>query len=181
MESEHPWKLVSKKIIYKNRWITVHEDTVITPTGGDGIYGYIESNNSVIIIAMNDKREIYLVRKYVYPQHQWKWELPGGGGDNENLVDASRRELEEETSIQAKTWDRLGETTVCTGLMTEKMATYLARDLSFTGKQEHSDEKISQAQFFSKTQLHDMILTGELNDGQALTALQLLFVWETKQ
>jgi 8-oxo-dGTP pyrophosphatase MutT (NUDIX family) len=181
MSTEHPWELLSKKIVYKNRWITVHEDAVKTPTGSDGIYGYIESNDSVIIVALNDKDEMYLVRRYVYPHHKWTWGLPGGGGDKERSIVASKRELEEETGILAKTWDWLGETTVCDGLMTEHMTTYLARDLSFSGQKEYSDEQIEAAKFFSKSEITDMIRTGKLDDGQVLTALQLFSIWQSGQ
>jgi 8-oxo-dGTP pyrophosphatase MutT (NUDIX family) len=181
MEPRSPWKLVSKKVLYKNRWVTIHEDRVITPTGVDGIYAYMESNDSVIIIACNDKGEVYLIRRYLYPQQTWRWGLPGGGGDREQPVEASKRELEEETGIQARTWDRLGETTINGGLMTERMVTYLARDLSFTGEKEHSDEMISRARFVPKNELTQMIQSGELDDGQALTALQLYSAWQAIQ
>ena len=177
MNEPNPWKLLSTKIVYKNKWMKVREDNVITPQGTNGIYGVMESNDSVIIVVLNDKKEIYITRNFRYPAQAWKWELPGGGGDNENLLEASKRELEEETGIIAKKWTKLGFTNVSNGLMTEKMATYLAQDLSFDGHKEISDEVVTDAKFVSLEEIDRMIGNGELDDGQSITALYLLNHW----
>ncbi len=155
----------------------VREDKVVTPTGAEGIYGVMESNDSVMIAAANNQDELYLVRTFRYTTSTWNWELPGGGGDTEGPIPACKRELEEETGIRAKTWEKLGTTQVCNGLMTEKMTTYLARDLAFTGKTEASDEQIAAARFFSRVEIDTMINNGDINDGQSMTGIFLYQRW----
>lgn len=180
MRSDHPWKTVSSKVVYENPWIRVREDAVITPMGGDGLYGVMESNDSVMIAAVNDKNEMYLVRTYSYPVQSWNWEIPGGGGDKEDGLVAAKRELEEETGILAKTWQKLGHTRICNGLMTERMTTYLATDISFEGEKETADEQIDQARFFSMEEIDEMIQKGEINDGQSITAIHFAQKWLAK-
>jgi 8-oxo-dGTP pyrophosphatase MutT (NUDIX family) len=177
MSADNPWKIVSSKTVYKNPWMRVREDTVVTPTGGDGIYGLVESNNSVIITVLNDKNELYLVHTFSYPAASWNWELPGGGGDKEDFLIASQRELEEETGILATTWGKLGETRVCNGFMTEHMITCVATDLSFTGEKEISDEQIDAAKFVSMNEVDAMVERGEINDGQSITGIHLVQKW----
>jgi 8-oxo-dGTP pyrophosphatase MutT (NUDIX family) len=177
MRSDNPWKVTSSKVVYQNPWMQVHEDTVVTPTGNDGIYGYIESKDSVMITVLNDENELYLVRTFSYPDASWNWELPGGGGDGEAAAIASRRELEEETGILANNWDKLGEARVCNGLMTERMAVYLATGISFTGEKETSDEQIDTARFFPLAEVNAMIERSEINDCQSITGIHLMQKW----
>jgi 8-oxo-dGTP pyrophosphatase MutT (NUDIX family) len=181
MRSDNPWKIISSKIMYKNPWMRIREDTVITPTGGDGIYGVMESNDSVMVTVLNDKKELYLIHTFSYPAASWNWELPGGGGDEQNPIDASKRELEEETGIIAHTWKKLGETRVCNGFMTERMSTYLATDLSFTGTKEISNEQIDKARFVPMDEVDAMIRRGEVNDGQSITGIHLAQKWLTQK
>jgi hypothetical protein len=65
--------------------------------------------------------------------------------------------------------------------MTEKMTTYLARDLSFSGVKEVADEQISEAKFVSLTTINSMIDDGEINDGQSIAALYLAQRWLNKR
>jgi 8-oxo-dGTP pyrophosphatase MutT (NUDIX family) len=180
MRSDHPWKTVSSKVVYKNPWIQVREDVVVTPTGKDGLYGFMESNDSVMIVALNSKNEIYLVRTYSYPVKSWNWEIPGGGGDKEDGLVAAKRELEEETGILAKTWHKLGHTRICNGLMTERMTTYLALDTAPEGTKEVADEQIEEGRFFSLKAVDEMIQRGDINDGQSITAIHLTEKWLAK-
>ncbi len=177
MRSDNPWKVTSSKVVYKNPWMSIREDTVVTPTGKNGIYGLLESSDSVMIAVLNEKDELFMIRTFSYPVASWNWELPGGQSDGEATATASKRELEEETGILANVWDKLGETRVCNGFMTERMATYAARDLSFSGEKEISDEQIDGSRFFSMNEVDAMIERGEINDGQSITGIHLVQKW----
>ena len=177
MRTDKPWKILGSEIKYKNPWMQIREDKVITPLGTEGIYGVMESNDSVMIAVVNDKYELYLVRTFAYPAQSWNWELPGGGGDQLEPIEASKRELEEETGILANSWELLGKTRVCNGFMRERMAVYLARDLSFTGEREVSTEQIDEAKFFTMQQIDTMIESGDINDAQSITGIHLVQKW----
>lgn len=174
MRSDNPWKVISSKIAYENPWIRIHEDTVITPTGNDGIYGFMESKDSVVVAAVNDRDELYLVRTFSYPTSSWHWEIPAGGSDGQDALIAAKRELEEETGIIAKTWKKLGYTRVCSGLMTERATTYIAKDIAFEGTKEVADEQIDIGQFFSVKEIDTMITAGKIDDGQSITSFYLV-------
>ena len=178
MNDQNPWTLLSSSVKYENKWMTVHEDQVLTPEGDEGIYGYVESKDSVMIVVLNPENEFYLIRTFSYPTKSWSWELPGGGGEGEDALLASQRELIEETGISANTWHKLGSTRVCNGLMTERLTTYLATDISF-GERPASDDTglIESGHFFTMDQIHQMIEDGEIDDGQSLTGLYLAERW----
>ena len=147
---------------------------MLDANNNQGTYAYMESRNSVAIVVLNDKNELYLHQAFRYPTKTWGWEIPGGGGDNEDLLVASKRELEEETGILAKSWQILGTTIVCNGLMTEKQTTCLAYNISFDGsKESNTSEVFNEHKFVSFEKAASMIVRGEINDNQTITAIYL--------
>lgn len=181
MDETPPKTPTSSRIVYQNPWITVHEDQTITPDGQTGIYGYMKSRDSVMVTVLDEDNRVFLLRAFRYPSNSWGWELPGGGGDGEHLLDASKRELEEETGIRADSWELLGTDYVDNGLMTERMATYLARGHRHDGEREVSDETFAGERFFTLDEVDELILNGGINDCQTMTGLHHLKVWLKRQ
>lgn len=174
MTDHNPWKTLSSKTVYQNPWIRVREDEVVRPDGANGIYGVIESKDSVVVATLNENNQVYLIRSFNYPVSTWSWGLPGGGGEGEESEVAARRELAEETGITAGKWTFLGKMRVSSGLMTEQMAVLLAQDLSFGARIEADDKDlISEGRFFSFEEIDDMINRGEIDDTQTITGLYL--------
>ena len=142
----------------------------------------MESRDSVVIAVLNENNEVYLIRSFNYPVSTWSWGLPGGGGDDEHPEVASKRELAEETGITARTWTFLGKTRVSSGLMTEKMAVFLAQDLSYGDRLEADDKDlISEGKFFSFEEIDQMIERGDIDDAQTITGLYLTLRWLNRQ
>lgn len=182
MSDIHPYKTIDSKTVYKNPWIRIREDKIIRPDGSEGIYGFMESNDSVMAVVLNAKNEIYLIYTYSYPSQSWSWEMPGGGGDGEDPIVGAKRELMEETGIIAEEWTLLGKTRVCDGLMTERQTTYLARNLTMTDKKGEEDRAIvSHGKFCSLEEIHAMIQEGKIDDGQSFAGLYLAEQWLARQ
>ena len=63
---------------------------------------------SAVMMAVDEKKRILLVRQYRLPAGQKMWELPAGRLDpGENPLQAAKRELIEETGNRARKWRKL--------------------------------------------------------------------------
>ncbi len=176
MTRPSPFKTLSTRIAYKNPWMQVREDEIIRPDGTEGIYGVIESKDAVIAIIVDEQRQICFVNVFRYPAQAWKWELPGGGSDGQEAVAAAMREASEEAGIVAETWHVLGKSRVCNGLMTENQTSVLAYDLTYESPTD-KEEGISEHRFIPLEEVDRMIASGEIDDGQSITALYLYKNW----
>ncbi len=104
-----PYQVISSTVVYKNPWIEVREDKVKTDDGNDGLFGTIDYGSGLTIVAVNAKREVYLVKEYFYVLEEYGLQLPSGGIDEgETPLEAAKRELREETGVVAKQWHELG-------------------------------------------------------------------------
>lgn len=109
IKEKGPYKVLSSREIYKNSWIHVREDKVIHPGGKEGIFGIIEMTRGVAILPVNAEQEVYLVREYKYGAGKEIIGLVGGTVENfETSLDAAKRELKEETGLEAQEWVNLG-------------------------------------------------------------------------
>ena len=169
------WLRLASKIVYQNPWMTVHEDDVITPDGRATIYGWVETLPAVLVVAIDDDGKVLLVKQLRYTTGQPSLELPGGGTDGQDPLEAGKRELEEEAGLHAGKWVALsGEYYVWNGIATQRNTVLIAQGLH-KAKAPHSstDDFITEVEAFTWDEIKEMIKNGELNDGESITALTL--------
>ena len=56
------WKRLNSKVIYDNPWITVREDHVLNPGGGENHYGHVQfKNRAIAIVPLDEDRNTWVV------------------------------------------------------------------------------------------------------------------------
>lgn len=169
-------KQVSSKLIYDGPAFSVYQDFV---REGEftGQRDVVRHTGSVVIAAVDDsgkESRVLLVKQYRYAADQYIWELPAGRIDaREKTLRAAKRELLEETGIQAKKWKRLFQFYASPGFLDETMDVFLATGLQQGKAQPEEDEQI-EAKFFSLRRGVQMVQSGEINDAKTMCALLFL-------
>src|SRR5215218_5146951 len=129
--TDNPWRMLDSRRVYENPWISVREDSVIRPDGEPGIYGVVHYKNTAVGVVPVEDDHVYLVGQYRYPLECYSWEIPEGGcPEGEDTLEAARRELKEETGLEAGSWSKLGEAFLSNSVADEHAVWYLARTSS---------------------------------------------------
>jgi 8-oxo-dGTP pyrophosphatase MutT (NUDIX family) len=104
-----PWTRRSRRVAYDNPWITIWHDDVARPDGSPGIYGVVHfANLAVGAVVLDGDDRVLLVGQHRYTLDAYSWEIPEGGVPaGESPLDGARRELREETGVEAGGWREL--------------------------------------------------------------------------
>ena len=128
--SEVPWRQVSSRSIYANKWMSVREDVVALPDGRTTIYGVVSCGQCVGLLPLLDRDTVLLVRQYRYVAGRATWEMPTGGvHPGETLEQAAQRELAEETGHRARRLRRLSTYHTSKSVVDEIAHLFLAEGL----------------------------------------------------
>ena len=168
-------KLISSREQYRCRLFWVTEDYAKDATGFEIKRSIVRHAGSAVMMAVDDKRRILLVRQYRLPARANLWELPAGKLDpGEKALEAAKRELIEETGYRARRWKKLISFFPSPGFVSEKMTIFLATGLTAGQAQPMDDERI-EARWFPAKQVEQMIHTGKIEDGKTIIGY---FVWK---
>jgi 8-oxo-dGTP pyrophosphatase MutT (NUDIX family) len=170
-ETRNPWQTVSSEEVYDNPWIQVREDRVIRPDGEPGIYGVVHYKNIAVGVLPIEEDHIYLVGQYRYPLQSYSWEIPEGGcPEGEEPLLAARRELKEETGLEARRWRRLGEAYLSNSVADEYAVWFLATGLVPGDSIPEGAERLNVRRVPLREAL-TMALDGEITDALSLLAI----------
>jgi 8-oxo-dGTP pyrophosphatase MutT (NUDIX family) len=169
---ENPWKKNSSKLVYENPWVSIHHEEVTKPNGQPGIYGVAHFKNfAAAVLPLDNENNTWLVGQYRYTLNEYTWEIPMGGGVlNSDILEAAKRELKEETGMEANLWTPLGRLHTSNSVTDEVGFMYLAEGLSF-GESEPDDTEVLALRKVSLSEAVRMVMDSEITDSLSIATI----------
>jgi ADP-ribose pyrophosphatase len=163
-------KITASKEVYSCRVFRVTEDDASDGKGFDVRRSIVRHPGSAVMLAVDEKSRVLLVRQYRMPAAQYLWEVPAGKIDpGETAAQTAKRELIEETGLRAKKWKKLASFYPSPGYVEEKMTIFLATELTQGESHPMDDERI-ETRWFTKKELTEMIRKNKIVDSKTMIA-----------
>jgi 8-oxo-dGTP pyrophosphatase MutT (NUDIX family) len=170
----NPWRTLGSRAVYDSPWISVREDAVVSPGGRDARYGVVSFRNTAIgVLPVEDDGHVHLVGQWRYALGAFSWEIPEGGGRKDSdPLDEARRELREETGLEAAHWREILRMHLSNSITDEAAVIFLATGLSHAGEpaREHSEQDMEQARI-PFADLLRRVTGGDITDSLTVAAV----------
>lgn len=171
--SETPWKTLSTKSIYRNKWLSLREDIAELPDGRTTIYGVVTCGHCVGVLPFLDPETVLFIRQYRYVAQQVTWEMPTGGvHPGESVGEAAQRELAEEIGYRAGRLTPVSTYHTSKSVMDETAHLFLGEEIVKRDLPCDKTEFIEVRPFPFEEALR-MVLSGEILDSMTIIAVLL--------
>lgn len=166
------WKRLESRVVYDNPWITVFDERVLNPAGGENQYGRIHFKSQAIgIVPLDDSGMTWLVGQDRYTTGEYTWEIPMGGTEHgEEPIDTARRELQEETGMIAATLQPLMRLHTSNSITDEVGFVFVATELQ-QGETAFDDMEDLDVRKLPLVEAIEMAKNGEITDAISVAAL----------
>ena len=164
-------RVVSSKVMFKGRVFSVRRDQVVEPEGTKAVREIVVHPRSVVVLLLFPDGRILLIMQYRHAAQRYLWELVAGHKEpDESFLTGAHRELLEESGYSAKKMRKLLEIFPSPGLLSERMAIFLAEGLKEGEAQPEEDEKIA-VRIVSLAEALEWIRRGKIQDAKSVSGI----------
>lgn len=167
-----PWRRHTRRLVYENDWITVWHDVVTRPDGSAGIYGVVHyANLAVGAVVLDAAGRVLLVGQHRYTLEEPSWEIPEGGSRSETPLEGIRRELREETGVEASEWREIARVHLSNSVSDEAGILYAAAAVT-TGAPDPEPTEQIEVRWVPFDEALAMTFDGRITDALSIIGIQ---------
>ena len=150
----------------------MYKDTIKVSNGNIVEWDFIGHKGAAAAIPVTDDGKIILVKQWRNSLDRFTYEIPAGGleGEDEPMLEAAKRELEEETGYKSDDLEFLISLRTTVAFCNERIDVFVARNLVKTKQNLDRDEEI-EIREFDKEELFALIRSGEMQDSKTVSAI----------
>ncbi len=164
-------KICSSNLIHKGKAFSVEEVQVKLPDQSEKTYDRVNHPDSVTILPLDDKGNIWFVKQFRVGSNDELLELPAGVlEEGEKPIICAKREIREEIGMSARSWQDLGSYYLAPGYCTEMNYAYLAQGL-YAAPLARDDDEFLEVQKIKMEEVSRLITVGGIKDSKSLAAL----------
>lgn len=170
-----PFQVVEEKVKSVGRFFLIEAD-LITSEGKNVTWDIFSWKDGVIVLAMDDDKNVYIKREWRLNRKDFTWEVVSGAIEVENpteeqIVEAAQRELQEEIGMKAGKLEKL-ITIYPFNHMRNKFHIFLATELS-ESKLESDEHEHLEVKKLSFKDAYNLVVNQPAPTGQNVIAFQL--------
>jgi 8-oxo-dGTP pyrophosphatase MutT (NUDIX family) len=160
--------------IYRGKIIQLNLESVVLPNGREIELEIVHHPGGVAVLAEDNEGRLCLIRQYRHAAGGWLWEFPAGKLEPDEAAElTAQRELLEEAGVEARRWQKLGQSFASPGVFTELIHLYHATDL-IQKTHAHEEAEVIEIHWFTLAEIEDMVRQGLIVDAKTLVGLYLL-------
>lgn len=165
-------KTITSEDIFQGRIVKLRVDRVALPDGSESTREIIEHSGAVAIVAIDDEKNVYMVKQYRKAVEEVLMEIPAGTLEKgEEPLSCAKRELAEETGLIAENWQRIVSYYSAPGFVTEKLHLFLATNLAKGDTNPDQDEFLYTVKM-PLADAYKAIFAGDIKDGKSIIGIQ---------
>ncbi len=166
--------LVSKEVVYPGAIIRLEHWDVTLPNGHHALREVACHPGASAVVAIDDQGRVMLVRQMRIAVGRLTTEIPAGKLDSaeEDPLDCAKRELSEETGLQADSWEKLTCMETTPGFCNERIHLYLATGLH-SGQSHPDEDEFVDVTRMPLRQAVENVLNGTFRDGKTCLGIMM--------
>lgn len=165
---------MDEKTVFRGKLIDVEHWQVRLPDGREALREVVRHVGAAAVVPVDAEGRVTLVRQHRVAMDAVTLEVPAGKLDSpeEDPFLCAQRELKEETGLTAENWQFLTCIYTTPGFCTERIALYLAQNLT-QGETHFDEDEFLRIERLTLAQAQQKVMQGEIRDGKTIIGLMM--------